>query len=77
MIKEEYKDLPDTEFVPLKEGIDPVFWGKYEINKLGEIKNINSSVIFSRNSNKVSLRTEKYKKKYSIHILLANTFLIK
>ena len=34
MIKEKYKNLPDTEFVPLKEeGIDPVFWGKYEINK--------------------------------------------
>ena len=32
MIKK-YKNLPDTEFVPLKEGIDPVFWGKYEINK--------------------------------------------
>lgn len=37
MIKEEYKNLPDTEFVPLKEGIDPVFWDKYEINKDGEI----------------------------------------
>ena len=33
MVKEKYKDIPDTEFVPLKEGIDPVFWGKYEINK--------------------------------------------
>ena len=33
MIKEEYKGIPDTEFVPLKEGIDPVFWDKYEINK--------------------------------------------
>lgn len=77
MIKEEYKDIPDTEFVPLKEGIDPVFWDKYEINKLGEIKNINSSVIFSRSCNRVALRIEKYKKNYSIHILLANTFLIK
>lgn len=38
MIKEEYKDLPDTEFVPLKEGIDPVFWDKYEINKDGELR---------------------------------------
>lgn len=28
MIKEEYKDPPDTEFVPLKEGINPAFWGK-------------------------------------------------
>ena len=26
MIKEEYKNLPDTEFVPLTEGIDPVFF---------------------------------------------------
>ena len=77
MIKEEYKDLPDTEFVPLKEGIDPVFWGKCEINKLGEIKIINPSVIFSRSCNRVILRIEKYKKSYSIHILLANTFLIK
>lgn len=32
MIKPEYKDIPDTEFVPLKEGVDPVFWSKYEIN---------------------------------------------
>ena len=77
MIKEEYKDLPDTEFVPLKEGIDPVFCGKYKINKLGEIKNINSGVIFSRSCNRVALRIERYRKNYSIHILLANTFLIK
>lgn len=40
MIKDEYKNLSDTEFVPLKEGIDPVFWNKYEINKNGEIRHI-------------------------------------
>ena len=40
MIKEEYKDIPDTEFVLLKEGIDPVFWDKYEINKDGEIRHV-------------------------------------
>lgn len=37
---EAYKNIPDTEFVPLIEGIDPVFLGKYEINKRGEIRHI-------------------------------------
>lgn len=44
MIKEEYKNLPDTEFVPLKEGIDPVFWDKYEINKDGEIRHVKNGL---------------------------------
>ena len=38
MIKEKYRDIPDDEFVPLEEGIDPAFLGKYEINKLGQIR---------------------------------------
>lgn len=39
MIKEEYKNLPDTEFVTLIEGIDTVFLGKYEISKKEDITN--------------------------------------
>lgn len=39
MIKDKYKNLPNEEFVPLDGAIDPAFSGKYEINKLGWIKN--------------------------------------
>lgn len=82
MIKEEYKNLPDTEFVPLREGIDPVFWGKYEINKLGEIKTLESGIItktYYNRHNKIpvkSFRVGKIKKSYPIHRLVALTFLV-
>lgn len=81
MIKEKYKNIPDTEFVPLREGIDPVFWDKYEINKLGEIKTLKTGRITRSYHNRhgripiKSLRVGNYKKSYMIHRLVASTFL--
>ena len=60
MIKEEYKNLKDTEFVLLIEGIDPVFFGKYEINKLGEIKTLKSGIItktYYNRHNKIPIKS--------------------
>lgn len=82
MLKEEYKDIPDNEFVPLKEGIDPAFWGKYEINKLGEIKTLQNNKITTSyycRHGKIpfkSFRVGTLKRGYFIHILVAKTFLI-
>lgn len=82
MIKEEYKDLPDTEFVPLKEGIDPVFWGKYKINKLGEIVSITTNTYKKFVDNNgldypwVILYSEKNQTIRFVHTLVAKTFII-
>ena len=52
MIKEKYRDLPDDEFVPLTEGVDPAFLGKYEINKRGEIRHVKNGLrSFYQNGN--------------------------
>lgn len=80
MIKEEYKDLPDTEFVPLKEGIDPVFWGKYKINKLGEIISISTNTHKKFVDNGldypwVTLYSEKNQTIRFVHTLVAKTFI--
>lgn len=45
MIKEEYKNLKDEEFVSLDDVIDPIFKGRYKINKLGWIKNVENNKI--------------------------------
>ena len=76
MIKEEYINIPETEFVPLKEGVDSVFWGKYEINKLGIVKDL-TTLVTTYSKTRVTLRTGKFKKSYSINRLLGETFLIK
>lgn len=82
MIKEEYKNIPDAEFVPLKDGVDSVFWNKYEINKLGDIKCIQSGIITksvkSKNGHypRKSFRVGEFKKAYLIHRLVAITFLV-
>lgn len=81
MIKEKYKDIPDTEFVPLKEGIDPVFWGKYEINKNGEIRSTKYKKILSTSSNdrydRVHLSAgRKNGRTYKVHRLVAYQFVV-
>lgn len=41
MIKPEYKNIPDTEFVPLTENeVRKDLAGLYEINKKGEVRNV-------------------------------------
>lgn len=84
MIKEKYKDLPDDEFVPLEEGIDPAFLGKYEINKKGEIKSIKYNKILSAKLDdryyKVHLSTgsgnDKKSVSYRVHRLVAFQFVV-
>lgn len=83
MIKPEFENTPDTEFVPLKEGIDSVFHGKYEINKLGQIKTLKTNKITSVYYNRhgkipvKSFRVGNRKESYPVHLLVAKTFLIK
>lgn len=80
MIKPEYINIPDTEFVPLTEGIDPIFLGKYEINKLGEIRHIKNGLRkLYQNGNYLIINLYSGKKtnaSYRVHILVACTFLI-
>ena len=83
MIKEKYRDIPDDEFVSLEEGIDPAFLGKYEINKLGQIRGkVRKTKILDigRKENlsypKVTLSANRFRKSYFVHVLLAKNFLI-
>ena len=83
MIKEKYRDIPDDEFVSLEEGIDPAFLGKYEINKLGQIRGkVGKTKILDigRKENlsypKVTLSANRFRKSYFVHVLLAKNFLI-
>ena len=81
MIKERYRDIPDDEFVPLEEGIDPAFLGKYEINKLGQIRGkVGKTKILDigRKENlgypKVTLSANRFRRSYFVHVLLAKNF---
>lgn len=85
MIKEEYRDISDEEFVPLEcfDYLDKKFKGIYEINKLGWIKTVSSGNI--RKDIKsiggiyplITLSSPDYRTTYSIHKLVALTFLEK
>lgn len=82
MLKEEYKDIPDNEFVPLKEGIDNRFIGLYEINKLGQIRGKQGTqkiLSIGKKENlsypKITLSAKKFRKSYYIHLLLSSNFL--
>lgn len=81
MLKEEYKDIPDNEFVPLKEGIESELLGHFKINKLGQILDINSARILSvtprpkKDYPTVCLRLNGKRYTKRIHKLLALTFL--
>ena len=76
-----YEEIPDDQFVPLVNGIDKVFLGRYEINKRGEIRNkILGKVYKDKVGNKgfyprISFRNKDIKKTYNIHILVAKTFI--
>lgn len=82
MIKEEYKDIPDTEFVPLMDICD-VHDSIYMINKLGHIKNTKTNKVSTSYFNlhgKIpikSFRVNGKKGNYPVHILVAKTFLEK
>lgn len=46
MIKPEYKNIPDTEFVPLTENVvGKKYAGLYEMNKKGEVRRIGGKKI--------------------------------
>ncbi len=66
-------------FVPLT-CVDSKFIGKYEINKLGQVRIISTKKILSviiKNVDypKVILRTSGYLKNYFVHVLVAKTFI--
>ena len=79
---EKYKNIPETEFVPL-ECVPEDLLGSYEINKLGHIKTVKSGYIrteFSCNSSgypavDLTSSSKTVHKSFSIHTLLAKTFL--
>ena len=74
---EKYKDIPDTEFVPL-ECVDENLVGFYEINKLGWIKNLKTGKV--RKTFPIGddgyVRVYLSSKYYRQHILLAKTFIL-
>ena len=81
MIKPEYKNIPDDEFVPLTENeVGEHFAGLYEINKKGEVRNIKTKRILKIiNTNSYPRLVFEFKKIYKscfIHILLAKTFIL-
>ena len=81
MIRERYRDIPDDKFVPLEEGIDPAFLGKYEINKLGQIRGkVGKTKILDSGKKenlgypKVTLSANRFRRSYFVHVLLAKNF---
>lgn len=78
---EKYKDIPDTEFVPI-ECLGDNFNGLYEINKLGQIKTVSTGLIrsnFSENNHGypiVMFNSKTKAKGKLLHIILAKTFLL-
>lgn len=78
---EKYKDIPDTEFVPI-ECLGDNFDGLYEINKLGQIKTVSTGLIrsnFSENNHGypiVMFNSKTKAKGKLLHIILAKTFLL-
>ena len=66
MIKPEYKNIPDTEFVPLTENeVRKDLAGLYEINKKGEVRNVKTKRILKIEKSNFYPRVHFYKKKYS------------
>jgi hypothetical protein len=80
----DYSKISEDQFVPLT-CVDNIFLGKFEINKLGEVKNLETNNILSTRGissgyNVVKLRIKVedgsyITKNYFIHILLAKTFI--
>lgn len=77
MIKPEYKNIPDTEFVPLTENeVRKDLAGLYEINKKGEVRNVKTKRILIIQTTKNYPRVNLINRIYLIHILLAKKFII-
>lgn len=84
MIKEEYKNIPDNMFISISyfSGKDIDINNKYEINKLGEIRNKNTGKLlkhsYSNSYPSVILygNTREKRKSIAVHILLANVFIV-
>ena len=81
MIKPEYKNIPDTEFVPLTENeVGEYFAGLYEINKKGEVRNVKTKrtlkIVNSNSYPRLVLSLKKTYKSCYIHNLLARTFIL-
>lgn len=76
MIKPEYKNIPDTEFVPLTENVvGKKYAGLYEINKKGEVRKIKTKRILKIEKSNFYPRVHFYKKNiqgnYLVYVLLA------
>lgn len=80
MIKDEFKDLKEDEFIDLIH-VDDEYKGRYEVNKKGEIRIKSTKRIIKPHLKddypKIILRSEgnKNEKRYFLHKLLALTFL--
>ena len=79
MIKDEYKNIPDDEFVPLT-CVDDNLLGAFEINKLGTVRNSRTLYVFSGAKDGdgyklVTLLSNKFQRTYKVHRLVAMTFL--
>lgn len=80
MIKPEYINISDTEFVPLTENeVEKDFAGLYEINKKGEVRNVktkrNLKIKKSNYYPKLCFYNKNIRKNYRIHVLLAKKFI--
>lgn len=72
MIKPEYKNISDTEFVPLTENeVRKDLAGLYEINKKGEVRNVKTKRILTIQTTKNYPRVNLINRIYLIHVLLA------
>lgn len=74
-----YKNIKESEFISLS-CVDEEFIGKYEINKLGQIrikrnKRILSIITKGVDYPKIILRSGKYMRRYFLHVLIAKTFI--
>jgi hypothetical protein len=71
-----YEDLPEDQYVPL-ECIDRSLIGKYEINKMGNIRNIKTGVIKTSKANypQITFNSGGKTISYFIHRLVAITFI--
>ena len=72
MIKPEYINISDIEFVPLTENeIRKDLAGLYEINKKGEVRNVKTKRILTIQTTKNYPRVNLINRIYLIHVLLA------
>ncbi len=77
ILVEKYKDIPEDQFVPLESGIDEKLLGKYEINKMGIIRNIKTKKEKTGSAKypQITFNIRGKTKSYFIHRLVALTFI--